>query len=1011
MKINLVWDASSTTATAAFRSAVQQAANDLSLLIQNNITANIQVGIDSINGQPMGGAYAEGGPQSVLDSYAQLVTQLSHTDTLNGLPTLSSYYPTTDPSGGNLTISNALAKAFGMLAANASGIDGITGFSSQVMLSSYADMVDTALHELAHALGRINGSSVGSGNWYTPLSLYTYAAPGVLWNPQSATPGYFSTNGGSTNLGVFSTTDYGDFANLQDPFGNYANPTATLTPLDQTVLMALGFTLAAPVSISVPSFLALNLSGSTPSGSYAISGTAATVSANLDALQSQVNYIFGITLTDNAPLFITGTQLQNDASTLSLIQGNFVLTVTGVSAANLGSVLQNTLVTFVSISDIANNITSYLDYLQSNAAKIASINLTDNSPLSLSANQLVSDAAALALLQGNYSITVYSASANQVATILANTHVSSLSISDSASNVSAQLDSLEKNIQAISGITLTDSAPIALTGVQLTTDANVLGKISGYYSLSVSDVSAADVSQVINQGHVAFLSVVDSTNNLTNNFQSLLEHTHQISAITLTDPSPVTLNVHLWNIASTLFGKLTNVPLMQFQDATSQLNGLSLSPLANVHTEVSPTTLDANATITGGIVSLLNLQNLGDTTYIVAAQPNGTAVTISANRIQDTITLLNEKPSQVAIMTYDMTGLSTVTYDDMSSNVTVSQNNGIWQIQTANGTDSLAHVERLQLTDQSYAYDLSSTQSAGEAADLISAVFGSNTLANKELVGNWIHFFDAGGTPIQAAQDLIAANVISTNPTVFLSTLWQNVTGSTIPASDLSKFELALQSGTFSEASLLVYAASLPQNQSNANLQGLTQTGLAFIPTTTHQGITTTAFSGMAADYVVTDTGSGSITVNQGGNTTPLLNVQRITFSDSALAFDLGIHQSAGQAAELIGAAYGGSALSNKTLVGTTLALLDAGNSLQQVATTLLANLSFTSPNDFVPTVWKNVTNTDITTTELTTLTNLINAGSVSEAQLLATAATSSTNQSQINLAGILTHGLAYIAA
>ncbi|MDE2342630.1 MAG: NF038122 family metalloprotease [Betaproteobacteria bacterium] len=1017
MQINLVWDSTKSLASSAFQSAVQQAANILSSSILNNITVNIQVSIGSVGGQPLGSAYAEGGPQVVGDSYSQLLSQLSQSNAQNGLSSLTSNYPVTDPSGGTFEISNAEAKAFGLMSATASAIDGEVGFSTQVMSSpSSAYMVDTALHELAHALGRANGFLYAATAYYLPLDLYTYVSPGKLWNPvNQSVPGYFSTNGGVSNLGYFSTSDVGDFVTTQDAFGYQANAADTLSPLDKTVLMSLGFMLSPTTSTTVSNFLTLYSQGSTP-GSYSIADTAANVAAHIDTLQADSSGILWITLTDSNPLTLTYSQFQKDSGVLSLIQGPYTLSVTGVTTITLPLVLLNSNVASVSVADSAANLSLplALDTLQAHAANIASITLTDSNPLTLTYSQFQNDSGVLSLIQGPYSIDVYGVSAASVPTVLANAHVASVAVTDSSQNISAQLDALQSESASISQISLADSSPISVTATQVTQDAGALGKISGSYALAVSGLPAADVPAAASNSHIASVSVVDSLNNLVSYFPGLLQDSNLISAITLTGPTVLSLNAGEWNAASGLVGKITNASLVQFADTASHLNGLNLAPLNGAHAELSLSLMDSNLSVSGGPVSLLDLQGLGSVSYTVSAGAGGqgTVVSVTTGGLSHAITLQNDNPSQVAILSLGANHLLTASYDYAAAQAAVAPNSGVLSVQTPNGSDLLGSVQRLQFTDSTLSYDLAPGQSGAEAAQLLNAAFGKTALGDKVLAGNLIGFFDNGGTLAQAAADLASSGALPADPAAFASSLWLNAVGSSIPASDLTLFTSDLQNGTFTEASLLALAASTSQNQASANLTGLAQTGLVFVPVTSAAGVNTATYGNPSSDYSVSaNPASGIVTVTGLGNTDPLINVQRVKFSDASLAFDLGTGQAAGQAAELVGAAYGSTSLSNKTLVGSTLALFDAGNTLLQAAGTVLAALNFSSPTAFLTTVWQNATGTAIPAGELVTLAAQISSGTTTEAQLLAMAAATQDNQTQINLTGLQTHGLAYIAA
>jgi hypothetical protein len=158
---------------------------------------------------------------------------------------LSVYWDNDGTSNNNyLELTNANAKAVGLMPANSAGTDASISFSSNfvfdfdrsdgILFSAY-DFIGVAAHEIGHALGFIsgvdsvdfisgagpgtsidlNGAADGLGDFQeyavvTSLDLFRYSAdslalgPGVLDNAVSGSP-YLSTDGGATNLGGFST--------------------------------------------------------------------------------------------------------------------------------------------------------------------------------------------------------------------------------------------------------------------------------------------------------------------------------------------------------------------------------------------------------------------------------------------------------------------------------------------------------------------------------------------------------------------------------------------------------------------------------------------------------------------------------------------------------------------------------------------------------------------------------------------------------------------------------------
>lgn len=265
MQINLSWDASASYAPNGFQAAVQQAANILDAQILNNLTVTINVGWGEDAGTPFTSptGLALGGPDNgALCTYAQLTGALTQQAAANGCSNITANLPATDPTGGtgSWAVSQAQARVLGISDPTATPTDGSIGFASDVswnltggqnMGASQYDLAGTALHEITHALGRLNEVSSG---YYSPINLYTYASQGTLQLGASA-PAYFSVDGGATSLGSFDMSangDPADWANtLTDSFGpGLQGAAAPMSAADWLVMESLGYHIAATYILS-----------------------------------------------------------------------------------------------------------------------------------------------------------------------------------------------------------------------------------------------------------------------------------------------------------------------------------------------------------------------------------------------------------------------------------------------------------------------------------------------------------------------------------------------------------------------------------------------------------------------------------------------------------------------------------------------------------------------------------------------------------------------------------------
>ncbi len=289
-------------------------------------------------------------------------------------------------------------------------------------------------------------------------------------------------------------------------------------------------------------------------GGVAVSDTAANVSSRIDSLQARVATIKSITLTDGSPvLALTATQLTANSAMLLKIGGAYAITVSGTATAAQVAAVKSTLITKLTtglaVSDTAANIASNITALHAYVSSIASIALTDASPVvTLTAAQLVANASLLLKITGSYSIAL-SGTATAAQVLGANsTLVGKLSagfaVSDTAANVSGSLDALQARAGTIASIALTDGSPVVtLTAAQLLSDSAVLLKIGGAYGITVSGtvtaVQAATVQLPLVPKLATGLVVSDTAAAVVTNLAGLQARSSGIASIALTDGSPV----------------------------------------------------------------------------------------------------------------------------------------------------------------------------------------------------------------------------------------------------------------------------------------------------------------------------------------------------------------------------------------------------------------------------------------------------------------------------------------
>jgi hypothetical protein len=240
---------------------MQAAADSLGKTLLDQITVTIQVGWNENNGQPIDrnqgistGIYAT----AASAKYDQLAAALKQNASANGYAYVAANLPATDPTqGGTFQVGQAQAKVLGLSTMD-NPIDGSVGFASDApwcfdttsgIGANQYDFVGVAIHEITHAIGRINYSSYDfyGKTSLQPFNLYDYAAPGQL-QLQNGGPAYFSIDGGKTNLNNFDVqNDIADWdASVKlDSFGEGGAGTLLgVTNTDLLALAAMGYHVA-----------------------------------------------------------------------------------------------------------------------------------------------------------------------------------------------------------------------------------------------------------------------------------------------------------------------------------------------------------------------------------------------------------------------------------------------------------------------------------------------------------------------------------------------------------------------------------------------------------------------------------------------------------------------------------------------------------------------------------------------------------------------------------------------
>jgi hypothetical protein len=188
-----------------------------------------------------------------------------------------------------------------------------------------------------------------------------------------------------------------------------------------------------------------------------------------------------------------------------------------------------------------------------------------------------------------------------------------------------------------------------------------------------------------------------------------------------------------------------------------------------------------------------------------------------------------------------------------------------------------------------------------------------------------------------------------------------------------------------------------------------------FTPTASHQifvggpGLDTVFLgSTLAANTVTHSHDRFTIADTVAGTSFDALNIDRIHFSDSKLALDL--DGQAGWVAEILGAVFGDSALTNATYVGIGLVLADAGSSFEDLVRYALQARFGPDPDAsvLVQALYTDVVGTAPSSADLSYFVALLDSHAITPVGLGVLAALHPANLDHIDLVGLMQTGLVY---
>ena len=310
--------------------------------------------------------------------------------------------------------------------------------------------------------------------------------------------------------------------------------------------------------------------------SYSVKDTGSNIVDNLQALDARGGTLQSINWTDTGTAMeITGAQYVDFNSTLSKINGGESdAHITDLGAKDTLAAESDTNISQFSVKDTADKLGSNLAALETSAAngtpKIQAIAQEGGGDVAMTAANYGASTHAITLMGASgITGTVSDVAAGDAATVTGDSFVSSITVSDTASNIAANLGdastagNLDGAAAKISALTVSDQGVLDLTAAQYsanTAAGGILDKLSqnpdGYHA-TVSDVAAADAATAAGDYNVDSFTVSDTGANLGSNFGDLVNAGDYLTKITNSDSGSVAIG--LADLASNASGFISTL--------------------------------------------------------------------------------------------------------------------------------------------------------------------------------------------------------------------------------------------------------------------------------------------------------------------------------------------------------------------------------------------------------------------------------------------------------------------
>ena len=312
--------------------------------------------------------------------------------------------------------------------------------------------------------------------------------------------------------------------------------------------------------------------------SLQVADSGTNLAATWDTLNALGTKLTGVAQSDAALLQLSATQWANGQALGDKFSSTLALSISGASVADAATLGSDDAVQQIQVSDIADTVVGAWSDLAANA-KLTQIQLSDpDTPLAMSAETFNASSDLFAKVKnGQYSVALSDVAVADAATLNASSHVSTMDVTGSSSDIAQQFDDLA-GLGKLGAITLSDdNGTLTLSAAQVLGGADTFAKINNGFQISATGVALADLADIEALEDVASIGVSDSAANVSANLGDLVALGGTLASVQLSDDSPVlALTQSDWSAGATTLAKFAS----SYQVDLSQVDAGSAGAVA-----------------------------------------------------------------------------------------------------------------------------------------------------------------------------------------------------------------------------------------------------------------------------------------------------------------------------------------------------------------------------------------------------------------------------------------------